>query len=94
MMRLFIRYNQTGAIVSAMKVMTMPESMGHPYGELEEGETVLEIEPTVELEALDCSEICDRFVMDTSNNRLVPKEERREKSEPGAKRSGQRRRRK
>ena len=72
-MRLFIRYNSQGIITSAMKVNVMAEGLEHPYGQLGEDERVMEVEPTPELEALDCHEIDNRYVVDIQNKRLQQK---------------------
>lgn len=72
-MRLFVRYNQQGEITSAMKVTVMAAGLEHPYGYLNEGEFVLEVAPTSELEAIDSHEICDRYLVNVSNQQLQPK---------------------
>jgi hypothetical protein len=79
-MRLFIRCNAEGTIVSAMKVNVMTEALEHPYGLLEEGESVIEVDFTAELEALDCHEICEQFSVDLNQKAL----EKKPRHPPGA----------
>lgn len=69
-MRLFVRYNQAGTITSATKVEIILQDLEHPYTDVSENETVLEIQPTPELEALACYEICDRYVMDVNSKEI------------------------
>jgi hypothetical protein len=54
-----------GEVLSASKTEIMDESLAHPFGGMEEGESVLEVEPTGELSALDCHEIGEQYVVDT-----------------------------
>lgn len=72
-MRVFIRHKQTGEIVSVTKVTVLAEDLEHPYGDLPEGDSVLEVPSTEELEALDSHEIGERYVVDLSGKRLKPK---------------------
>lgn len=72
-MRVFIRHNQTGEIVSATKVSVLAEGLAHPYGDLPQGDSVLEVSSTEELEGLDSHEIGERYVVDLSGKRLKPK---------------------
>ena len=81
-MRVFIRHNHTGEIVSVTKVTVMAENLEHPYGDLSEGDSVLEVTPTDELEALDCHEFGDRYVVDLSGKTLTPKGERQPPKRP------------
>jgi hypothetical protein len=73
-MLIFVRCDQEGNIVSTMKVNVMPEGIDHPYGHLEEGETVVKVEPTAQLEELTCHEISERYVLDVQSKELEPKE--------------------
>jgi len=74
-MRLFVRFDEKGKIISTMKANAMAAELEHPYGELEDGEAVLEVEPTPEIEALDCHEISENYVVDARSERLKPKGE-------------------
>jgi hypothetical protein len=69
-MRLFILYDHQGNIISAMKVNIMVEGLEHPYGDVKEGEAVLEVEPTMELEPLHCHEICQHYIVNVQNKQL------------------------
>ena len=72
-MRLFVRHDGTGRIISAIKAHVLPEGLVHPYGALAEGEHVLEVESTAELQALDCLEIVERHAVDVAEKRLRPR---------------------
>lgn len=72
-MRLFVRYNQEGKIIAVAKIVTMDESLEHPYGQLEEGEAVLEIEPTAKLKKLLCHEIYEQYTVDAEKKKLKEK---------------------
>lgn len=73
-MRLFIRSDREGNIVSTMKVNVMAEGLEHPYGDLKESEMVVEVEPTAELEKLACHEICELYTFDTEKKKLKKKD--------------------
>jgi hypothetical protein len=72
-MRLFIRYSATGEILSASKTEIMDQSLAHPFGGIEDAESVLEVEPTDELKALFCHEICEEYTVDTKKPALQKK---------------------
>ena len=72
-MRLFIRHNRAGEIVSATKANVLAEDLEHPYGDLAEDDSVLEVDPTAELEVLDSHEIGERYVVDVAGKQLKPK---------------------
>ena len=76
-MRLFIHYDEKGNIISASKTEGLAESLAHPYGHVGEDEAVLEVEPDETLEALDCHEIGEQYVVDVEQRRLKKKPPRR-----------------
>ena len=76
-MRLFIHYNAAGDILSASKVEIMDESLVHPFGGTDNEESVLEVEPTDELKALDCHEICEQYTVDVKKGVLNKTRDRR-----------------
>ncbi|MHC5258228.1 hypothetical protein ACYSUO_10100 [Streptomyces sp. UC4497] len=43
-MRTFIHYDAAGAIKGTLRIEELPEVYDHPFGELGEGEAVLELE--------------------------------------------------
>ena len=70
-MRLFVRHTTDGEIVSAAKASVLPEGLEHPYADVGEGEAVLEVESSPELDQLDAHEIAERFTVDAKGKRLV-----------------------
>lgn len=75
-MRLFIHHDSKGNIISVSKAEVMDASLEHPYAGLGPGESVLEVKPTSELEALDCHEICERHLVDLKKLKLKKKSSR------------------
>jgi len=74
-MRIFVRFDEKGKIISVMKANIIAAELEHPYGELKDGETVLEVEPTPDIEALDCHEIAENYVVEARSKQLKPKGE-------------------
>ena len=72
-MRIFIHHSAKGNIISVSKVEVMHASLAHPFAGLAEGDRVLEIKPTSELEGLYCHEIYARYLVDLKNARLITK---------------------
>jgi hypothetical protein len=73
-MRLFIHYDRAkGKILSVVMAEVISDSLEHPFGSVEETESVLEVEPTSELSDLDCHEIYKRYVVDTKKMALKKK---------------------
>ena len=73
-MRIFVRHDKDGNIVSTTKANVLAEGLEHPYGSLEEGENVLEVQPTPELEELAPHEISERYVVAVKDKRLKRKD--------------------
>ncbi len=73
-MRIFIRCDKEGNILSTMKVEVMPEGIEHPYGDIKEGEKVIEVEPTPDLEKLQCHEISQQYTVAIRGKKLKKKE--------------------
>jgi hypothetical protein len=76
-MRLFIHYDEAGNIISASKASVLHESLEHPYGDVAENAGVLEVEPNAALDALDCHEIVEQYVVDVEQKKLKKKTARR-----------------
>ncbi|GAB4192911.1 MAG: hypothetical protein Fur006_37600 [Coleofasciculaceae cyanobacterium] len=73
-MKIFVKYNADGAIISVSKVEVMPEDLEQPYSELEPGANVLEVIPvTEELEELDALQIHSSYRVDVEAKTLVKK---------------------
>jgi hypothetical protein len=45
MRRTFVRYNKRGDVLATVRVEELPEQLEHPFGELAEGESFLEVDP-------------------------------------------------
>lgn len=73
-MRLFVCYDQSGAITSAIKVNVMADSLDNPFGEIEDNEAVIEVESTSELEALESHEIAEQYSVDLSSKKIKRRE--------------------
>jgi hypothetical protein len=43
--RTFVRYNKRGDVLATVRLDELPEQLEHPFGELEEGESFLEVDP-------------------------------------------------
>jgi hypothetical protein len=69
-MRLFIHFDAQGKIVSASKVEVMHPGLEHPHGALNEGDDVLEVEPTVEQAALTAHELGQKYTVDVKKRKL------------------------
>jgi hypothetical protein len=69
-MRLVIRHQKNGEIVSIAKARVMPEGLEHPYVDIGEDEAVLEVKPSAEIEDLAAHEIPERFWVDVKGKRL------------------------
>lgn len=69
-MRIYVRYEQDGRIVSVLKAAVVHESVSEPFGDLEEGQGVIELEPTPELEQLECHDVHEQFEVDVAAKQL------------------------
>ncbi|HKQ67926.1 MAG TPA: hypothetical protein VJT73_01240 [Polyangiaceae bacterium] len=69
-MRILIRHDAKGHIVSALKASVLDPGVTEPFGPLEEGEGFIEVDPTPELEALECHDFPERFVVDPQKRKL------------------------
>ncbi|MGB8508493.1 MAG: hypothetical protein WCD76_08805 [Pyrinomonadaceae bacterium] len=80
-MRLFVRHNSKGEILSVVKANVFDASLAHPFAEPGEGEGVLEVEPDAGLEALDCHEIGEKYAVDLKKRELKKRSSRSRKRE-------------
>lgn len=71
-MRVFIKYDQEGKIISVSKVNLMPEELENPYGDLTDKEQVLEVTETEEIAQLDAIQIHSNYRVDIQSKKLVP----------------------
>lgn len=74
-MRLFVRFDKTGKMISTMKVNVMDESLEHPFGFLEEAESVLEVKAPARFKSLQCHEICEQYLVDVKKKKLKKKKQ-------------------
>ena len=72
-MRLFIKSDDTGKIISTAKVDAMPDDIDQPYADLAEGEVVIEVPLTRKLKGLLCHEISEQYTMDIKQKKLKKK---------------------
>ena len=69
-MELYIRFDQRGRIVSVSRMETMHESLEHPHGGLEEGESVIHVKPTPEQAKLAAHELAAQYSVDVKKGKL------------------------
>ena len=72
-MRIFVKYNQNGEILSVSKRDSIPEGFNHPYGILREGEFAMEIPINEELLKMEASQIHTEFKVDIKKKKLLKK---------------------
>lgn len=68
-MRLFIKYDSNGEILSVAKIEVMPEEMPYPFVDDPEA-NVTEVPIDSKLEELDCSTIHDGYVVNVKTKKL------------------------
>jgi hypothetical protein len=69
--RVFVKYNRDGQILSVCKVEVMPEEVDTPFGPLPEGEAVLEAPAGGEWERLEPLDVHAKYRVDVRRKRLV-----------------------
>jgi hypothetical protein len=69
-MRLFVRFDGRGKIISVGKVEFMHPGMDHPHGAVNEGEDVIEVDPSPEHMALDAHELAEQYSVDVKKRKL------------------------
>lgn len=72
-MKIFVKYNSDGEILSVLKVDCMPEGLEQPYGALEGDEDVIEIPENEELVRLEAVQFHERYKIDIEKKELVKK---------------------
>lgn len=72
-MRIFVKYNPEGEILSVSKIEVMPEGLEHPYADLGLDEQVLEISVTEELQQLEPTQFYEKYQVDVQKKQLVVK---------------------
>ncbi len=69
-MRIFVRCDQDGNIISVMKVAAMDNALDHPYGFVEEGEVVVEVPAPKGTADIDSHEIVALYKVDLKEKKL------------------------
>jgi len=70
-MRTFVKFDKEGNILSTCRLEFVPEGAEHPYEDLAEGESVIEIPSTEAVEGISCAEIHAKYKVDPGRKRLV-----------------------
>ena len=73
-MRIFVKYNQAGEILSVSKMDMMPVGLAHPYGLLDENEAVLEAPNSQRLLESSAMDIHETYRVDVEKATLVAKQ--------------------
>jgi hypothetical protein len=84
-MRIFVYFDAGGKVISASKANVLSDSVAQPFAQVGPRQGVLEVEPSRELEALDCHEICERYQVDVEARKLIRKTARGKVKSTGAK---------
>jgi hypothetical protein len=72
-MRIFVKHNRNGEVLSISRIDAMPDHLDHPYATLEEGESVIEVpEKTVSSEK-DLVRFHETYKVDIKKGKLVKK---------------------
>lgn len=82
-MRIFVKYNRDGEILSVSKIAVMPESLNQPYTLLGEGEAVLEVPAEEDYLRLDALKLHEGYEVDIGQEKLVKKSKSVKRSKPG-----------
>jgi hypothetical protein len=72
-MRVFVKYNRDGEVLSVSKVEMMPQHLEQPFGTLEDGVQFIEVDakpPATQLSAL---ELHEGYKVDVKKKKLVKK---------------------
>ncbi|MCP4494536.1 MAG: hypothetical protein GY820_45640 [Gammaproteobacteria bacterium] len=68
-MRLFVKYNAKGEILSVSKVEVMPDEMPHPFAD-DPKAMVAEVTTSAKIKGLDCAEIHDAYAINVETKKL------------------------
>lgn len=69
-MKLFVHFDEEGRILSVARVHRTADTLQNPYIHVEQHESVLEMDATGELQALDAHEIAEQYVVDLKSKTL------------------------
>lgn len=72
-MRIFVKYNRKGEILSVSKVEAMPEELEQPFGTESEDEFVLEVPAKKALLELDTIQLHEKYKVDSEKKKLISK---------------------
>lgn len=72
-MKIFIKYNPDGNILSVSRLEVMPAELEQPFGALKEGEQCLEVSSTGEFSQMGAMQIHENYRVDVERKELVKK---------------------
>lgn len=76
-MRMFTKVNKEGTIISFSKVKSLPEGIDQPFADLAQDESVVEVEPTKDLEKLPAHKIHENYRVNMKSKKLMKKKPER-----------------
>jgi hypothetical protein len=77
-MRLLIKHDARGKILSVARVSYIADSLAHPFGETEKGVGVIEVEETDELAELECHDIHENYRVDVKQQQLAKQQPKKQ----------------
>jgi len=75
-MRLYIKHDAKGNILSVAKANQSDDSHGHPFADVDENGGVLDVEEAGELTELECHDIHEQYKVDVKKKELKKKPSR------------------
>jgi hypothetical protein len=85
--RTFVRANKQGDVVATLRTDALPEQLEHPFGELAEGDLVLELDPEDPANDVPVVELHHRWKVEPRRKRLVRRRTRAGKEPVGRSRT-------
>ncbi len=70
-MRIFIKYDQSGQILSVWKLDQLPEGEDQPFSNLADGESVVEVPDEGAIQKLELMQIHEGYRVDPKKKKLV-----------------------
>jgi hypothetical protein len=72
-MRTFIQYDKKGRIRSVMRLPALPEEVEHPFGELPEGDSAIELDPEAAASEVPVVELSENWTVSPRTGKLSRK---------------------
>jgi hypothetical protein len=69
-MRTFIQFDRKGKIRSVIRLPELPEGVEHPFGELAEGESVIELDPEAPTSYVPVAELSENWTVSPRTRKL------------------------